>query len=595
MAESSTASYKSTVFDIVDEHNDVILKNITKSATDYIESKIKAANLNEAHLTELSDQVTNLDKKIKKNKASFFGSGWFKVVCGLLWTITVGLIFAFTIMQVESFQPAYVRWIILACLIVGFIGSLFLTIFGTIKGKQIKKDTSQMELESSQLKNECYQQLSPLFNSIHKKEIINLLESTVNWLTIDNIVTSPSLIHFADYFVFDKNTNLISGLYGKILTHPFALITTKTFKMIQKPYTGSTVVSVQHMENGHMVTSSQTVTATIYKPFPVYDKNTVFLYKMQGFPELKFKNENPIKHKLGLNQFYKKHPNQRKMENEKFDMLFPCIRNDEVAYRSLFTIYSQEQFIKAYENFQYKYLNVNKDNPQIVQIQADSYLNGLKTSFIVDEVLRNYDLEAFKDGFIDFIINTLSSVYQFAAPMLACSISQTQKYIDTVTPKSRYDKKLLSNLITQTNVSYFHKLANLLHPNTSTIVPDGLVKLSYISETNGASHFCLDVNSHRSERKVEYVTEFAEGQIVKVPVYYDEFYPVSKSYSVLMWQDKNHRELDQIDSIATDLKDLKLKSWSIHDGNGVAILDQYTKNINAKSILNGINKFLNKH
>lgn len=84
MAESSTTSYKSTVFDVVDEHNDVILSSITKSATDYIDQKIKVANLNETHLTELSTQASALDKKIKKNKASFFNSVWFKVVCILL-------------------------------------------------------------------------------------------------------------------------------------------------------------------------------------------------------------------------------------------------------------------------------------------------------------------------------------------------------------------------------------------------------------------------------------------------------------------------------------------------------------------------------
>jgi hypothetical protein len=63
-------------------------------------------------------------------------------------------------------------------------------------------------------------------------------------------------------------------------------------------------------------------------------------------------------------KFYRKDKNMEPMENPEFDKLFPCERDDEVQFRTLFSPLAQEEMVKLikvksnYNFYKTKSLNV---------------------------------------------------------------------------------------------------------------------------------------------------------------------------------------------------------------------------------------------
>ncbi|MDE7434120.1 MAG: hypothetical protein K2M43_03320 [Mycoplasmoidaceae bacterium] len=141
-----------------------------------------------------------------------------------------------------------------------------------------------------------------------------------------------------------KNESFTDMISGTIYNHPFLLYTIKTQTMVPVTYTGSTSISYRDSE-GNMQT--EILTASHVEPMPVYNRENYISLKSNLVEKLEYSNSASLKSLRKVNKAYK-NSGQEKMDNEEFDRLFPTTRNDELAFRVMFTVLTQEKFVELF-------------------------------------------------------------------------------------------------------------------------------------------------------------------------------------------------------------------------------------------------------
>ncbi|GHU47084.1 hypothetical protein FACS1894218_0760 [Bacilli bacterium] len=96
----------------------------------------------------------------------------------------------------------------------------------------------------------------------------------------------------------------------------------------------------------------------------MYWNETKLYFKSNVATELTFSNMSAFKNEKKAAKFFKKDKDMQAMENPEFDKLFPCKRDDEVQFRTLFSPLAQEEMVKLlkvkddYNFYKDKSLNV---------------------------------------------------------------------------------------------------------------------------------------------------------------------------------------------------------------------------------------------
>jgi hypothetical protein len=107
--------------------------------------------------------------------------------------------------------------------------------------------------------------------------------------------------------------------------------------MVMKVYTGQRI-SV----NSRGVRSN--TTQTYSHPAPIYKNDNYFFFLNDSAKTLTYSNVKKVFN------FKKK---QLPMENNEFDKYFPCLRNDEIQFRLLYSVLAQENIVKLFKKNPY--------------------------------------------------------------------------------------------------------------------------------------------------------------------------------------------------------------------------------------------------
>ncbi len=119
----------------------------------------------------------------------------------------------------------------------------------------------------------------------------------------------------------------------------------KTHYIGMHTYTGSRTVPYTHRDsNGNLQTGYQTVTASYRHPIPKYSTSSSIYAFSERSPDLSFNYAGCYTGKI----FHKKPKNKdyNAFENPDFEKHYDIKRNDEVAIRTVFTPFVQEEFLK---------------------------------------------------------------------------------------------------------------------------------------------------------------------------------------------------------------------------------------------------------
>jgi hypothetical protein len=298
--------------------------------------------------------------------------------------------------------------------------------------------------------------------------------------------------------------------------------------MYQHVYTGSRTVMVRRTryENGRSVSymASKIVTATTTNPAPRYWTDTKLFFKSNAAESLEFINLNEFKNEKKAEKFFLKNKEMEPMDNPEFDRYFPCQRNNEVQFRTLFSPLAQEEMIKLMK-FRNDYRFTKNKTLNIIE---SSYFDSVNFMINYTAYVDAFDFQDIKNSFIKDNKQFFKDIYFMFAPILAIPLYQQYQYRQPLFEKAQ--ARLLSYAQNENIVNTMFSPNIFKHPNsiTDTILKTKRVFANSLYEIN---EIIAHGYSGTSRVVIIPVHDFEAG-LVNVPVTVVDYHSVQKSTRV---------------------------------------------------------------
>ncbi|MBR4597512.1 MAG: hypothetical protein IKO42_03825 [Opitutales bacterium] len=437
-------------------------------------------------------------------------------------------------------------------------GGCALCIFGLFRAFKSRADTSNLVAElkekAGKLEREAWAQMRPL-NELYTWDIpVKLIEKTVPRLAFDPYFTASRLDDLRRQFgwsdSFNEDKSILFAQSGAINGNAFALGEYITQTWGAKTYYGRKTIHWTDWETGsdgrrRMVRKSQTLTASITKPIPVYTRGKILIYGNDAAPNLNF-SRSPSRLSNGsgvLNSLRKKRELRRLkaysqnldddsqytlMSNHEFETLFHAKdRDNEVEFRLLFTALAQTQMLKIMKDGKVGYGDdfYFKKRGKINMLTS-AHLDGAAID-TDPKRFRNFDFEKAKENFLSFNEKYFKDVYFAFAPALSIPL-----YQQTRTGEDIYGHKLgeRASFWEHEAIANFYGCEKFSHPQCAT---RSILKTSALSRENGVTKIQVEARGYSANPRLNYVEAYGgDGHWHEVPVEWIEYLPVSRTSSI---------------------------------------------------------------
>lgn len=416
--------------------------------------------------------------------------------------------------------------------------------------KELKGSADEMKRKADFLLDECYNQLRPLYAMFRDSATAELVRTTVPIIQLDTNFNMRRFDFLKNKFGLEENLeeneSTIGVLSGEILGNPF--IEERRLKQYwgSQTYTGSIVIhwteTDYDSENKlRVVHKSQTLTASVTKPKPLYRKYSRLIYGNEAAPDLTFSRSPSHAERMTEKELEKKltkyEKELSKMENQalkngrdftavgniEFEMLFGATnRNNEVQFRLLFTPLAEKNMlhlIKTPEPY--------GDDFSFVKDHTLNYVtseHGQNWDFEVDSTkYMLYDIQLCRKAFLEFNEEYFVNLYFELAPLMSIPLYQqykTREYIyrdDYYRNYTSYEAEVLGNVVSRE-----------LAPDTADTT--SIIKSALVKKNGKTDNILYISNAFEACDRVTCVSVFGgDGFHHDVPVNWIEYVPVSKT------------------------------------------------------------------
>ena len=550
-------AYKSVYKDAVnDEAGKYFDELVEKSGID-----VEANRITIKELKKVLSDANEINKKLTKLKTgkafSVFG-----IVLGFIAAV-IGIFLCF--------QPESDLLINILITVVGLalgIGLIFVII--KVISPKIKSQTaiynSLME-KAKELSALAYSQMAPLNALYDWNMATTIIEKVIPILDFDKYFDGSKYLSLVDNYGFseltDPNTSALYVQSGTILGNPFIIQKQKCHKIIQKTYTGSIVITwteTYRDSKGNTYTRmrTQTLTASVQHPAPLYTNETALLYGNDAAPDLSFSRE-PSGMSGKTDKEIKKYVRSKEddlrkraeksiragdsepftpLANTEFELLFGALdRNHNVQYRLLFTPLAQRNqvdLIKSTDGYGDDYYVYKHKKINIVS-SKHSQTEDLSGN---PNILIGNDHDVAREMFINHVNNFFKVVFFDFAPLLSIPLYQQMKSLDYIYGKdcpynySAYEHEVFANTFPE---------EYLKDPESITTC---MLKTKVIRADGKADKVEVTAYSYRGEDRVDYVNRMGgDGRIHTIPVHWIEYIPLTR-VTVMELRDLNASRFD---------------------------------------------------
>ena len=501
-----------------------------------------------------SNKKTNqqLNEQIKLNKNAISTRAWnifFKVLI-ILGIIGLGAYGIFSIY--EFFSVGGDGWsiaLIILCL-GGSIGLIPLLQGVNKQLSQLDQTIKKLETIIKKLTKEAWNQMEPLLSLLEEGTSAILMEKTFPLIDFDGYFDQKRLDILVSRFGLPLNSfhnrSTLKVQSGNIIGNPFFICKERIHTMGQKRYTGtkyiqwSTVVYVNGKAQRQY--HSEVLTASLSKPYPLYDEQTYVLYANDAAPDLSFSRVDSDAEHLNTHQLrakvdsgtkklqkiardsLKKGGNFTVLGNNEFDVLWNATdRNHEVQFRLLFTPLAQQELLKIMkektigfgDNF--NFIKERKIN-QIIPEHMQNFDFKISPQFFY-----HHDYEVFAERFKTYEHDYFRHLYFMFAPLLAIPLYQQMKtpeyvYEDTFDQgASFYEHEQLANA---------WNINDLKHAQSATL---NILKTSLISHRSKKDQIIVEAHSYQAIQRTDVQQIFGgDGRFHNVYIDWIDYRPVVK-------------------------------------------------------------------
>ena len=353
----------------------------------------------------------------------------------------------------------------------------------------------------SQKTSEALEQLRPFYRYLKWNTVTGLVEKTLPQLKFDDFLTEERLTDLTGTFRFDSSALSLKSIQythsGTFYGYPFIFLDVKGCSWGEKRYYGYKTIHWTTRERDrdgkmHTVYHSETLTASVTRPAPVFRKEKFLLFGHDAAPGLVFSREpsplsgghsffKAIRKRLKLaalrrfEQNLTDESNFTMMSNREFEVLFNSTdRNDEVEYRLLFTPLAQQQMVQLLNDTKAGYgddFHYRKDK----RITTITPRHLAQLAFSTEPVmLQEYSWKRVRRTLLDQYTEFFRSIYFSLAPLLTIPLYNEPR----VTPPTFTFGEWGENLISpweMESIANYQGEGLYKHPESIT---DNLLKVS---------------------------------------------------------------------------------------------------------------------
>ncbi|MCQ2285865.1 MAG: hypothetical protein MJZ76_03190 [Bacteroidales bacterium] len=560
------------------EYSEVFRQRFKEVAEKTFDELVEEAHIDVEANRQTCSQVYAAEKECDTVKTSI--KRWI-VLCIILWIVVVGG----TIAIIATLKQLDVRDLIAIGLCV--IASLcFLLLKAHPKMKILKEKQKQLTKLIPVLTQQAWEQMSPL-NRLYDWDVFcRMITKTVPRLEFDPYFTVQRLADLQQSYGWDGSFNedrsVMFSHSGLINGNPFVICQTKKMKMGTKCYEGSKEISWTTLErdangNTHTVTHYETLYATVTAPFPNYFKKTRLIYANTAAPDLTFNRKKSglankegslsykwQRHKLRKKAMDLEHADYAMMTNEDFEVAFDTRnRNNNQQFALLFTPLAQENMLNILRDNEVGYGDdFNFDKLKMINIITPDHLQGDDLDMNPKQYLH-FDFEKAKQNFYSINENHFRAIYFALAPLLCIPMYQQIRPpqdiygIDMARHSSFWEHEAIAN---------FWGKEHFQHPSCVT---DCILKTNTAGESDNST-ITVTAYGYRSEERLTYVSKLGgDGIIHDVPVYWDEYLPVTGTGSLQIREDNNFddsqlKQKERLEHISKVLNDNNCEVYRRH-------------------------------
>lgn len=501
---------------------------------------------------ETCRQLYDTEKALSSVKARISSmTAW----CVFLWMVVVGGIAAAFFMYSELEE--WILFAIAAAVIIA-IALLFMKIHPRLK--ELKTERDSLTATADKFKAEAWEQMSPL-NRLYDWDVLTrMMSKTVPRLEFDPYFTNQRLADLKMTYGWDDSFNaersVIYSHSGLINGNPFVICRTRKMEMGSKTYYGSKTIYWTTRERGadgkyHTVSHSQTLTASVTAPYPEYYEKTRLIYGNTAAPDLIFYRkqsglagkEDSLSYKWKRRSLRKKARDLNSsdfamMTNEEFEVAFNTSnRNNNQQFALLFTPLAQESMLKLLKDNQIGFGDdFDFDKHKMINTIVPDHMQKLNLD-MNPEQYRHFDYDKAKEDFYTINASYFRAIYFSLAPLLCVPMYQQIRPQQDIYGR---DMQRHSAFWEHEALANFWGQDHFKHPDCVT---DCILKTQQKEGKDESSTITVYAYGYRTEQRLTYISKWGgDGRTHNVPVYWDEYLPVTGSGKIYMKEDNDFKD-----------------------------------------------------
>lgn len=480
---------------------------------------------------------------------------WQKVWRVLLWLcVVVGFIVGFTMYDVLD----YVDLLIVGFVIFGALGLLFTDINPKIK--EMKSERDKLTAKVDKLKKEAWQQMAPL-NSLYDWDVLTrMMTKTVPRLEFDPYFTTQRLADLKATYgwsdSFNAGRSVVYSHSGLINGNPFVICRTRKMEMGTKTYYGEKTIHWTTEETDsdgktRTVHHSETLVASVTAPYPEYFEKTRLIYGNTAAPDLIFyrkqsglaDSEGSLKFKMKRHSLRKKsrdlsNADFAMMTNEEFEVAFDTSnRNNNQQYALLFTPLAQESMMNLLKDDKVGFGDdFDFGKQRMINVIFSNHMQSLNLDMNPQQY-KGFDYDKAEADFYAINSRYFRAIYFCFAPLLCVPMYQQIRPQEDIYGRNMQQH---SSFWEHEALANFWGQGRFKHPSCVT---NCILKTEQLQTIGDNSTIKVNAYGYRTEQHLEYVSKWGgDGNLHHVPVYWDEYLPVTGSGMIYLKEDNNFKD-----------------------------------------------------
>ena len=521
---------------------------VHEAAEAYFDGLVLKNNIDPEYNRQLIHELAKYRKKIKEVQGKLNGKKGLKSF--VIFLIVFLFIAAALSLIIGIVNWGTMWWLIFACIVGIAIGILLIFAVRALKKtiKTIQEQLDKLQARADEILAEARNQMEPLNQDYDWNAPAKIFDDAFSLVQFDQYFDQNKFYYLRNKYGFRENEENISSLYvqsGSILGNPFILERNRVREIRDHTYTGSITIHWTTVsgsgKNRTVIHHSQTLTASVVKPRPEYFTETWLVYGNEAAPRLSF-SRMPCKASSYDDKHLKKYVDnfekefdkkiknakydakqQTMMANTEFEALFGATnRDNDVEFRLLFTPLAQKNMIDLVRHSPYG------DDFRFIKNKELNYImsSHMQTADIDTnpERFRNYDHDAARKFFVDYVDKYFAAFYFDLAPLMSIPLYQQHQSFEeifkgTVDPNlTALETEMIANHYDQ---SYFKHEAS----DTEAILKRQVVR------KNGNKGDMVNIHAHSYQAipHVDYIAKRGgDGHMHEIPVHWYEYVPLEQ-------------------------------------------------------------------